>query len=162
MPRRARKPKEEYNRMQTQVRYLGVDVSKDMLVVAFERNRWQFPNSKEGYAKLIGQLQKQAGTVHVVCEATGPYHLPICLALQEAGFPLSIANPAWIKYFGRSEGVLAKTDPIDAALIERYANASARRRYADSPRADRPHRVGQSSGSARRLWIDASRQPSAA
>ena len=56
MPRRARKPKEEYNRMQTQLRYLGVDVSKDMLVVAFERNRWQFPNSKEGYCKLIAQI----------------------------------------------------------------------------------------------------------
>ena len=131
MPRRARKPKEEYNRMQAQLRYLGVDVSKDTLVVAFERNRWQFPNSKEGYAKLIGQLQKQAGTVHVVCEATGPYHLPMCLALQEAGLPVTVANPAWIKYFGRSEGVLAKSDPIDATLIERYANA--RRPAADAP-----------------------------
>ena len=148
--------------MKMQSRYLGVDVSKDMLVVAFERNRWQFPNSKEGHGKLIAHIQKLGGPIQVVCEATGPYHLPMCLALQEAGFPLTIANPAWIKYFGRSEGVLAKTDPIDAALIERYANASARRRYADSPRADRPHRVGQSSGSTRRLWIDASRQPSAA
>jgi transposase len=117
--------------MQTQVRYLGVDVSKDTLVVAFERNRWQFPNSKEGYAKLIAQIQKQAGSLHVVCEATGPYHLPMCLALQEAGLPVTVANPAWIKYFGRSEGVLAKTDPIDASLIERYANA--RRPAADPP-----------------------------
>jgi transposase len=117
--------------MQTQVRYLGVDVSKDMLVVAFERNRWQFPNSKEGYGKLITHIQKQASTVHVVCEATGPYHLPMCLALQQAGLPVTVANPAWIKFFGRSEGVLAKTDPIDAALIERYANA--RRPAADTP-----------------------------
>jgi len=117
--------------MQTQVRYLGVDVSKDILVVAFERNRWRFPNSKAGYCKLIAQIQKQVGTVHVVCEATGPYHLPMCLALQESGLPLTVANPAWIKYFGRSEGVLAKTDPIDASLIERYANA--RRPPADPP-----------------------------
>jgi transposase len=117
--------------MQPQVRYLGVDVSKDTLVVAFERNRWQFPNSKEGYGKLIVQIQKHAGTVHVVCEATGPYHLPMCLALQQAGIPVTIANPAWIKFFGRSEGMLAKTDPIDASLIERYANA--RRPAADPP-----------------------------
>ena len=39
--------------MSNQSRYLGVDVSKDLLVVAFERNHWQFPNSKEGYRKLI-------------------------------------------------------------------------------------------------------------
>ena len=41
--------------MSHQSRYLGVDVSKDTLVVAFERNRWQFPNSKEGHRKLIAQ-----------------------------------------------------------------------------------------------------------
>jgi len=117
--------------MQTQSRYLGVDVSKDLLVVVFERHRWQFANSKSGYAKLIGQIRKQPGPIHVVCEATGPYHLAMCLALQEAGIAFTISNPAWIKYFGLSEGVLAKNDPIDAALIERFANA--KRPAADAP-----------------------------
>jgi transposase len=117
--------------MQTPSRYLGVDVSKDLLVVAFERNRWQFPNSKEGYRKLIAQIRQQRGPIHVVCEATGPYHLAMCLALQEAAIAVTISNPAWIKYFGRSEGVLAKNDPIDAALIERFANA--KRPAADPP-----------------------------
>src|SRR4030095_17078969 len=106
--------------MQTPSRALGVDVSKDLLVVAFERNRWQFPNSKEGYRKLIAQIREQRGPIHVVCEATGPYHLAMCLALQEAAIAVTISNPAWIKYFGRSEGVLAKNDHIDAALIERF------------------------------------------
>jgi transposase len=67
--------------MSHQSRYLGVDVSKDTLVVAFERNRWQFPNSKEGHRKLIAQIRKQSASIHVVCEATGPYHLPMCLEL---------------------------------------------------------------------------------
>src|SRR5678810_964627 len=80
--------------MQTQSRYLGVDVSKDLLVVVFERHRWQFANSKSGYAKFIGQIRKQPGPIHVVCEATGPYHLAMCLALQEAGIAFTISNPA--------------------------------------------------------------------
>src|SRR5829696_8159751 len=109
--------------MLNQSRYLGVDVSKDTLVVAFERNRWQFSNSKEGHSKMIAQINMQPGSVHVVCEATGPYHLPMCLALQAAEIPVTIANPARIHYFGRSEGVLAKNDPIDAALIERFGNS---------------------------------------
>jgi transposase len=117
--------------MKTPSRYLGVDVSKELLVVAFERNRWQFANSKQGHRKLIAQIGKQSGPIHVVCEATGAYHLAMGLALQEAGIAVTISNPARIKYFGRSEGVLAKNDPIDAALIEHFANA--KRPAADPP-----------------------------
>lgn len=117
--------------MSHQSRYLGVDVSKDTLVVAFERNRWQFPNSKEGHRKLIAQIQKQSAPIHVVCEATGSYHLPMCLALQAAAVPVTIANPSRIHYFGRSEGALAKNDPIDAALIEAFGNS--KRPPADPP-----------------------------
>ena len=117
--------------MSIQSRYLGVDVSKDTLVVAFERHRWQFPNSKEGFRQLLAQIKKQSGDLHVVCEATGPYHLPMCLALQEAGIAVTICNPARIHFFGRSEGVLAKNDPLDAALIERFANS--KRPPADPP-----------------------------
>ena len=71
-------------------RYLGVDVAKDTLVVAFERQRWQFPNSQAGFRQLLGVIKKQSGVVHVVCEATGPYHLPMCLALQAAGQAVTI------------------------------------------------------------------------
>jgi transposase len=110
--------------MLKQLRYLGVDVAKDTLVVALERNRWRFANSKEGHRKLIAQIKKLPGLIQVLCEATGPYHLPMCLALQDAGIAFSIANPARIRYFGLSEGLLAKNDPIDAALIERFANSS--------------------------------------
>jgi len=37
--------------------------------------------------------------------------------------PVSICNPAHIRYLGRSEGLLAKNDPLDAGLIERFANS---------------------------------------
>jgi transposase len=117
--------------MSNQSRYLGVDVSKDTLVIAFERQRWQFANTKEGHRKFIAQLKKLSGTVHVACEATGPYHLAMCLALQEAGLAVTICNAARIRYFGLSEGILAKNDPIDAELIERFANSKC-------PSADRP------------------------
>jgi transposase len=117
--------------MFNQSRYLGVDVAKDTLVVALERHRWQFANAKEGHRKFIAQLKKLPGPIHVACEATGPYHLAMCLALQEAGFAVTICNPAHIRYFGRSEGILAKSDPIDAGLIERFANS--KRPPADPP-----------------------------
>jgi transposase len=114
-----------------QSRYLGVDVSKDTLVVAFERQCWQLPNSKEGFRQLLAKIKKQAGVLHVACESTGAYHLPMCLALQEAGLAVTICNAAQIRFFGLSEGVLAKNDPLDAALIERFANS--KRPPADPP-----------------------------
>ena len=71
--------------MKMQSRYLGVDVSKELLVVAFEGHRWEFSNSKQGFGKLIAQIRQQSGSVHVVCEATGPCHLPMCLACRRPG-----------------------------------------------------------------------------
>jgi len=111
--------------------YLGVDVSKDILVVASQNRRWQFANTKEGHRKFIVQIQKLSASGHVVCESTGSYHLPMCLALQEAGIAFTIANAARIHYFGLSEGIIAKNDPIDAELIARFAQA--KRPPADPP-----------------------------
>src|SRR5688500_17692233 len=121
--------------MLKQIRYLGIDVSKEKLVVAFRGHCRQFANSKEGHRALIAWIIKESAKlqadVQVVCEATGSYHLALSLALQAEKIGVTISNPAQIRYFGRSEGVLAKNDPIDAALIERFANA--RRPAADPP-----------------------------
>src|SRR4029450_13260855 len=116
-------------------RYLGIDVSKEKLAVVFGGHYRQFANSQEGHRGLIAWIKKESARLQVdlqvVCEATGGYQLALALALQEAGIGVTISNPAQIRYFGRSEGRLAKNDPIDAALIERFANA--RRPPADAP-----------------------------
>lgn len=104
-------------------RYLGVDVSKDTLVVAFERQRWHFANSKAGHRQFIARLKKIPGSIHVLCESTGCYHLTLCLALQDAGLVFTIGNALRIHHYGLSEGIIAKNDPIDAELVERFANA---------------------------------------
>lgn len=111
--------------------YFGVDVSKDTLVVAYQRRRWKLTNTPAGHGKLITLIGKLSGSGHVVCESTGPYHLALCLALQKAGLAVTIANAARIRYFGLSEGVIAKNDPLDAELIERFA-------IAKQPPADPP------------------------
>lgn len=108
--------------MSEPVRYLGIDVAKDTLALSFGRHRGQYSNAKDGHQKLISLLRKEARPVQVVCESTGPYHLRLCLALQEAGIAFSIINPRRIFHFAKAEGIEAKNDPLDAALIERFAN----------------------------------------
>jgi transposase len=103
--------------------YVGVDVSKDTLVVACGRHRWEFRNTAKGHRKFIAQIQKVLGDAQVVCESTGPYHLRMCLALHAAGIAFSIINPKRIYHHVRSEGLEAKNDPMDAVSIEKFAIA---------------------------------------
>jgi transposase len=117
--------------MLSSLRYLAVDVSKSTLVAALERHRWQFANSRSGHRQLIAHIKKLPGPIQVVCEASGPYHLPMCLALQQAGLPVSVVNGAQVRHFALCEGHRAKNDPADAKLIARFAQA--RQLAADPP-----------------------------
>lgn len=137
--------------MLTLARYLGVDVAKDTLVVAFENRRWQFANTAPGHAKFIAWLRKFSWPMHVTCESTGSYHLAMCLALQDVGIAFTICNAARIHYFGRSEGIIAKNDPIDAGLIERFANS---KRPLANPPLSREHLTLNETVTHRRQLVD--------
>ena len=53
-------------------------------------------------------------------EASGGYERALLAALCEAGLPARCANPAQLRQFAKAEGVLAKNDRIDAAMIARF------------------------------------------
>jgi transposase len=57
----------------------------------------------------------------IVVEATGGLERLVIDALLEANLPVHRANPKHVRYYALSLGILAKTDPIDAHVIERYA-----------------------------------------
>lgn len=103
--------------------YLGIDVSKDRLDCHFMGKSFDLTNDPKGFAKLIAQIHPHSSSVHLVCEATGPYHLPLVLALQKAKFTVSVLNPRQVRDFARSKGILAKTDSIDAKVLCAYAKA---------------------------------------
>ena len=54
-------------------------------------------------------------------EATGGLEKPLCEALFQAGLPAAIVNPRRIRDFGRSMGILAKTDRLDAKVMAYFA-----------------------------------------
>jgi transposase len=53
-------------------------------------------------------------------EATGIYHEGVSEYLSDAGFVVSIVNPAQIKAYGQATGTRSKTDAADAQLIAAY------------------------------------------
>jgi transposase len=60
----------------------------------------------------------------VALEATGGFETVAAAALAGAQLPVIIVNPAQVRAFARALGQHAKTDPIDAAVIAHFAEAT--------------------------------------
>lgn len=110
--------------MEKDLLYCAIDVSKERLDVdgAALALPEQLGNDQAGYRQLIQAAKKYPGVVQFVFEASGPYHLGLALALWEAKLPLSVLNPARVRYFAKAQGK-AKTDPLDKQVIGAFAQA---------------------------------------
>ena len=107
--------------------YVAFDVSKETLMMAAPKGLPQglLKNSPDTVDKRLKALLDHANKVHetlwLVCEATGGYQRTLEACAAKAGVPISVVPPAWIFHAKKSWGKLAKTDPLDAACILRYA-----------------------------------------
>ncbi|GHU20095.1 IS110 family transposase [Betaproteobacteria bacterium] len=105
--------------------HLGVDVSKTKLDCALRLSNGKYrnkivTNAPQGFTDLSLWLEKQGSAIsdtHVCMEATGIYWEAVAEFLSNAGFRVSVINPAQIKAFGKSRLVRTKTDKADAQLI---------------------------------------------
>jgi len=57
-------------------------------------------------------------------EATGGYETVVVASLSAAGLPVVVVNPAQVRAFANALGKRAKTDPIDAAVIAHFVEAT--------------------------------------
>jgi transposase len=76
----------------------------------------------KGLNELIERLQTMAPAL-IAVEATGGFETIVAAAIAGANLPLAVINPAQVRYFAQAVGQRAKTDPIDAAIIARFAEA---------------------------------------
>ena len=103
--------------------YVGIDVSKDKLDVEVmdeqQRTRTrQVENTPSGWAKLDKWLKSaQAEGCRVCLEATGRYSEGIATFLFEAGYAVSVVNPARIRGYANAQLRRNKTDKLDAHII---------------------------------------------
>ena len=105
--------------------YVGIDVSKGRLDVHIRPVEEFFAVSRDG--KGLEELTKRLGALApalVAVEATGGYEVIVAAALAAAGLPLAVVNPAQIRHFAQAIGKRAKTDPVDAAVIAHFAEAT--------------------------------------
>ena len=105
--------------------FVGIDVSKAWVDVAVRPTgeAWRVNQDQEGGEALVLRLQAMSPQC-IVMEATGGYEAPIAAALGAAGLPVAVVNPRQVRDFARSQGKLAKTDRLDAAVIAHFGQAS--------------------------------------
>ena len=104
---------------------VGIDVAKDKLDVAVRPSgeRFVVSRTEAGIEELKERLRKLAPAV-VGLEATGGYETVVAASLSAAGLPVVIVNPAQVRAFANALGKRAKTDPIDAAVIAHFIEAT--------------------------------------
>jgi transposase len=102
--------------------YAGLDIAKLNLQLHLAGRFHDLPNTPAGYRRLLKLLAPIPG-VQVVCEATGGYERDLLGALHQAAIPVSVLNPARVRFFARAQGQRAKTDPIDAKVLSDYGQA---------------------------------------
>ena len=103
----------------------GIDVSKEWADVAVRPTgeTWRAGLDEKSVDGLVCKLRGLSPEL-VVMEATGGYEAELCVAIWTAGVPVVVVNPRHIRDFARSQGILAKTDRLDAAVIAKFGEVS--------------------------------------
>jgi transposase len=126
-------------RMEGPRRLSELDVGVDIAAATFTAS-WLVPGGKPsapvtlaqdaaGYATVRQRLQATGvapEATRVVMEATSTYWIALAVALHEAGYQVSVINPAQAHYFAKHPQAgtrlrRAKTDALDAQDLARLA-----------------------------------------
>ena len=100
--------------------YLAIDVAKDQLHCRSQTQRLCAFNHAQGHDQIVATA-RQLPQPCLVLEATGGYEQTLLARLRAEALPAIVVNPRRLRAFAISEGVHAKTDPIDAQMLLRFA-----------------------------------------
>lgn len=104
---------------------VGIDVAKDKLDIALLPSGESFVAARDADGLEALSQRLLALDPHVVAiEATGGYETIVAATLSELGLPVVVVNPAQVRAYAKALGKRAKTDPLDALVIARFAEAT--------------------------------------
>ncbi len=105
--------------------FVGIDVSGDWLDVAVRPTgaAWRAAQNEDAIDELVRQFNELRPQL-IVMEASGGCERLPAAALAVAGLPVAVVNARHVREFARSQGKLAKTDRLDAAVIAHFGEVS--------------------------------------
>ena len=136
--------------MEHELHYIGIDTAKEKLDVDVLRpdgrhRTKKFANTTKGHDELVSWLKgHKIDHAHICIEATGTYMEPVAECLYDAGYIVSVINPALGKAFAQSEGLRNKTDTVDARMLAEFCRRTETAREVQRPSID-----------AHLLWLEA-------
>src|SRR6266576_3830357 len=109
--------------MKQSVVYIGVDVAKANLDVAWAAASRRFPNDRNGHAALVLWIKQSAAPVQLICEASGGYEQALLESLEQNNLAVTLVRAIRVRQYARAAGILAKTDTIDAKVLAAFGAA---------------------------------------
>jgi transposase len=110
--------------------FAGVDIAAATFAACWTTSRVPrdrastFAQTPDGFAAFQEQLHASGippAETLVVLEATGSYWVALAVALHQAGYQVSVANPAHVHNYALSLPRRAKTDALDAQVLAQFA-----------------------------------------
>src|SRR5215470_16959865 len=93
----------------------------------------QTPQDFERFQKRLQEHEIEPAAILVVMEATGSYWVALATCLHQAGFAVSVINPAQAHYFAKAQLRRAKNDALDAEVLAQLAQALLPVRWVPPP-----------------------------
>jgi transposase len=78
--------------MKQSVVYIGVDVAKANLDVAWAAASRRFPNERNGHAALVLWIKQSAAPVQLICEASGGYEQGLLESLEQNNIAVTLVQ----------------------------------------------------------------------
>ncbi len=101
-------------------KYIGVDIGKSELYLSHNAVVEIIKNSSEAIKKWISK-NSYANDAIWVYEPTGGYEHELKQTLHKLNLLQNCVHANHIRYYAKARGILAKTDKVDARVIEGYA-----------------------------------------
>jgi len=109
--------------MKQSVVYIGIDVAKAHLDVAWAQTVRRLPNQRSGHAALIRWIKQSTTPVQLICEASGGYEQALLESLEKSALKVTLVQAVRVRQYARATGILAKTDKIDAKVLAAFGSA---------------------------------------
>ena len=111
---------------------MGIDVSKATLDISLQGKHFKIKNEKEAISNFIKlEIASKIRPNLVVLESTGGYERLAINMLQKASIPIHRAHPSKVHSFAKFSDHFAKTDKLDAKLLEKYASIVSEKEKGD-------------------------------
>jgi transposase len=109
--------------MKQSIVYIGIDVAKAHLDVAWAEIVRRLPNQRSGHAALIRWIKQSTTPVQLICEASGGYEQALLESLEKSAVKVTLVQAVRVRQYARAAGILAKTDKIDAKVLAAFGSA---------------------------------------